>query len=323
MNVHRSSSPSRSDVRGLPPAVGLSEASTHSDAQCRTLAAQQTVSKLASQAISRGTPPVFDESATKMVNDLRQQIDGKATLEGLSIEKGFAKPIKKYLDVMAPANSKMPLAAFSKNQEAAFSKDADLKNQLTNAVTMAEGDPAILAQQLTELAKDSKGMQKQAANNAATAEKATLERAKNKQDQFSAAIVAVRKHEVKNVAQAADKVLEICKIDTPSAAAELRIGDKVYKDFSRHRTEAEVGALHPDLKNALNDAKQNLPKLPAWHGFCAEVGCVDQALKEGSDITQGYSKAVHVVRNSDNHGKPNPACPSCESMLTSLSVPFE
>jgi len=88
------------------------------------------------------------------------------------------------------------------------------------------------------------------------------------------------------------------------AAAEYRIGDKIYTDVSRDRSN---DVLDIRLSTYLENAPA--PRAP-WHGNCAEVGCIDQALKDGVDTNGGVSRAVNIV-----DGTVKKTCDSCKAMV--------
>jgi RHS repeat-associated protein len=110
-----------------------------------------------------------------------------------------------------------------------------------------------------------------------------------------------------NIARAAGR--------TRGAAAELRVGDRVFTDVS-------TGAprdLHPRVVAALDEVppSQRAP----WHGKCAEPGCISQALNAGIEPAGGVSTAVNI-RPSGNpsHGTFKAACSSCSALLDSFGI---
>lgn len=79
---------------------------------------------------------------------------------------------------------------------------------------------------------------------------------------------------------------------------------------------------HPDLQSVLDDVPAG--QRPPWHGYCAEVHCINQALKaEGS--VKGATVATAKVRgpNSPAHGDPLPPCPSREVVLRKMKVRYQ
>jgi len=97
-------------------------------------------------------------------------------------------------------------------------------------------------------------------------------------------------------------------------ASELKVGDNMFLDVS---TGADRD-LHPDLTEALS----NVPpaERAPWHGHCAEIGCLNQALNKGINPRGGTSSAVNIGRSGDGHGTPRKACKSCHNVLNQFGV---
>ncbi|MGC4061919.1 MAG: RHS repeat-associated core domain-containing protein [Aquabacterium sp.] len=119
---------------------------------------------------------------------------------------------------------------------------------------------------------------------------------------------------------AADKALKDGK--ESGAACQLEVGNEpVLTDVS-----GNPGKLHPKLRRLLGAVAQKLLaqgiEVPAWHGSCAEVGCLNQAFKRGLDPTGGKSTAVNIGSKlkGQKHGAPKKACPSCKVLLEELDI---
>lgn len=114
--------------------------------------------------------------------------------------------------------------------------------------------------------------------------------------------------EAANVAQAAGR--------TNGAAAELRVGDRVFTDVS---TGGAQRAINPQVQKALD-------KIPPaqrshYHGACAEVGCLSQAVNAGVNPAGGTSQAVRIrAPEKAAHGSFMDACDSCKALLDFFGV---
>lgn len=103
---------------------------------------------------------------------------------------------------------------------------------------------------------------------------------------------------------------------TNGAAAELRVGDKVFTDVSAGNT---YRPAHPKVQEALD-------RIPAeqrskYHGGCAEVGCLGQALDAGVNPAGGNSHAVKIrAEGKAAHGTFLEACNSCKALLDYFGV---
>jgi RHS repeat-associated protein len=102
---------------------------------------------------------------------------------------------------------------------------------------------------------------------------------------------------------------------TSGAAAELRVGDKVFTDVS---TGGAARTLHPEVKAALDKVPQS--QRAPWHGHCAEAGCLSQALNSGVNPAGGTSRAVNIGNSGRGHGTSKPACSSCKDVLNQFGV---
>lgn len=118
----------------------------------------------------------------------------------------------------------------------------------------------------------------------------------------------------KNAEAAADIALAGGK--KKGAAAQLDVDGKTYTDVSKKR---ELEDLHPDLQEALNDIPKD--KRSDYHGHCAEIGCIDQALKDGVNPSGGKAKAVSIGNRKRNmHNAPKPPCTTCKQVLDKMGI---
>jgi hypothetical protein len=106
-------------------------------------------------------------------------------------------------------------------------------------------------------------------------------------------------------------------------AATLQVGSRLITDWS---TTARywIGAPtfnHPDVQAALNS-------VPIWlqsdfHGYCAEIGCINQALYFGVNPSGGFIVPV-LVRAMGNPylGTWEPPCSTCRIILPVFGIGF-
>lgn len=103
---------------------------------------------------------------------------------------------------------------------------------------------------------------------------------------------------------------------TNGAAAELRVGDKVFTDVS---TGGASRSINPKVQEALDKipAAQRSP----FHGACAEVGCLSKAADAGVNPAGGTSQAVRIrAPGKEAHGSFMDACSSCKALLDYFGV---
>lgn len=66
-------------------------------------------------------------------------------------------------------------------------------------------------------------------------------------------------------------------------------------------------------------AKERAP----WHGGCAEIVCLDNALNDGVSVKGASVKAVNIGISGDGHNTSKPLCSSCQSVLKFFGVNVE
>jgi hypothetical protein len=58
----------------------------------------------------------------------------------------------------------------------------------------------------------------------------------------------------------------------------------------------------------------------SWHGACAEMGCLTQALDAGIDPAGAFMRAVAIGSSNPGHGLPKVICGSCSVVLDTFGV---
>jgi len=106
---------------------------------------------------------------------------------------------------------------------------------------------------------------------------------------------------------------------TAGAAAELRIGDRVYVDVS---TAGVSRANSPAVQQALE--KLTREQRSYYHGACAEIGCLNQATNAGVNPAGGIMRSVRIRRTGHpDHATPIPPCDSCKNVMDLMGVKYE
>jgi len=103
----------------------------------------------------------------------------------------------------------------------------------------------------------------------------------------------------------------------PRTVSRLGLEDgSSYLGRSGHRT-----GLHSDLAAALNGVPASARR--DWHGECAEIDSMNQALHDGRALTGGAMTTARVRGpNSSSHGSSIAPCGSCTPILTQFGVRF-
>ncbi len=117
----------------------------------------------------------------------------------------------------------------------------------------------------------------------------------------------------KTAESAADAALAAGK--KRGAAAQLDVNGKIFTDVSGGKTN-----LHPTLQEALDNVPE--AERAPWHGQCAEIGNIDQALKSGVDPSGWISKAVNIGKSGTGHGAPKPACSTCRNVQDQFGIKY-
>lgn len=102
---------------------------------------------------------------------------------------------------------------------------------------------------------------------------------------------------------------------TSGAAAELRVGGQVFTDVS-------TGGAPRVLNRSVQEALDSVPlaQRAPWHGACAEMGCLSQALDAGVNPAGGSIRAVAIGTSNPGHDLPKAICSSCSAVLDDFGV---
>ncbi|MDK9431098.1 PAAR domain-containing protein [Gallibacterium anatis] len=138
---------------------------------------------------------------------------------------------------------------------------------------------------------------------------AIASRAKNL---FNKSVFKFRQKFAKTAEEAADNALQMGK--QSGAAAELRVGNKTYTDISGNTRRP----LHEKLQKAL----ENVPMehRPKWHSHCAEIACIDKALKNGHTVNGAEMRAVNIGSSGKGHRTPKKPCITCSKVAKELGI---
>lgn len=102
---------------------------------------------------------------------------------------------------------------------------------------------------------------------------------------------------------------------TTGAAAELTVGGQVFTDVS-------TGGAPRVLNSSVQEALDGVPmaQRAPWHGACAEMGCLSQALDAGLSPAGGSIRAVAIGTSNPGHGLSKAVCSSCSAVLDGFGV---
>ena len=103
---------------------------------------------------------------------------------------------------------------------------------------------------------------------------------------------------------------------TSGVAAGLRVGDQTFSDVS---SGGMARVNQPGVQRALD----NVPaaQRSAYHGACAEIGCLNQAAQAGVDPAGGTMSAVKIRRpGNPAHATPIAPCSTCKNVMNQLGV---
>ncbi|HJF75020.1 MAG TPA: PAAR domain-containing protein [Gallibacterium anatis] len=117
----------------------------------------------------------------------------------------------------------------------------------------------------------------------------------------------------KTAEEAADNALRMGK--DKGAAAELSINGRTYTGVSGM---TKIEDLHPSLQKILEKVpKKNQTQ---WGGYCAEIQCMDKALKAGENLNGAVGKAVNIGKSGKGHGTSKKPCLTCQYVSEQLGV---
>lgn len=101
------------------------------------------------------------------------------------------------------------------------------------------------------------------------------------------------------------------------AAAELRVGGRRFVGLS---SGGEERTLHSAVQDAVDAVPDAVSARVPWHGECAELSCLSQALESGVDPQGGRMRAVAIGQSNPGHGLPKVICESCLSVMEKFGV---
>jgi RHS repeat-associated protein len=102
---------------------------------------------------------------------------------------------------------------------------------------------------------------------------------------------------------------------TSGAASGLSVNGQVFTDVSN---QSGPRVLNSTVQDALDGVP--LGQRSAFHGECAEIGCLSQAFNAGENPRGGTMGTVAIGVTSPGHGLPKAACPSCRVVMDTLGV---
>lgn len=86
-------------------------------------------------------------------------------------------------------------------------------------------------------------------------------------------------------------------------------------------TSAPNKQLHPDVQKALDNVPAE--QRSAYHGNCAEPGCVSKALNDGANPAGGEMETAKIRGpNSPSHGQPHNPCSTCKLILDFFGIKY-
>lgn len=77
-------------------------------------------------------------------------------------------------------------------------------------------------------------------------------------------------------------------------------------------------SINPDMQSALDSVPEDV-RAP-WHGYCSEIGCMNEALKQGRSLAGGEMETVAIGDSAPGHLEPKPACGSCSWVMDIFGV---
>jgi hypothetical protein len=83
---------------------------------------------------------------------------------------------------------------------------------------------------------------------------------------------------------------------------------------------AELGDDVALVRGGTNAVDDLLAQQAPWHGACAEMGCLSQALNVGVNPSGGSIRAVAIGKSNPGHGLAKMVCSSCSAVLDDFGV---
>jgi hypothetical protein len=129
----------------------------------------------------------------------------------------------------------------------------------------------------------------------------------------TAARDALRHEETATAETAAEDALRDGK--RRGAASDLRLpGDeKPYVDVS-----GSPRVHHPDMVAALDSVPEEIR--PGFHGWCSEIGAMNQGLHDGRTLQGGSMRTVAIGKTPPGHQQTKAACPTCSHVMKAFGV---
>lgn len=59
---------------------------------------------------------------------------------------------------------------------------------------------------------------------------------------------------------------------------------------------------------------------PKWHSHCAEIACIDKALKNGHSVNGTEMRAVNIGSSGKGHRTPKKPCITCSTVAKELGI---
>ncbi|MFW0774900.1 RHS repeat-associated core domain-containing protein [Paenarthrobacter nitroguajacolicus] len=115
--------------------------------------------------------------------------------------------------------------------------------------------------------------------------------------------------------EAADAALAAGR--TGGAAAELHVAGQVITDVS---TGGAKRVLNPLVQEAVDAVPKKLQM--GWHGACAELGCLSQAVDANLDLNNSWIRAVAIGGSRPGHGLPKVVCSGCRNVMDQFGVRY-
>lgn len=76
----------------------------------------------------------------------------------------------------------------------------------------------------------------------------------------------------------------------------------------------------PEVQRVLDTVPEGIRE--RYHGGCAEIQCVNQAVGQNATLTESAITTAKVRGDGGPHGIPHTPCPSCEIVLRAFGVRY-